>query len=193
MVAGQEVGDADREADDVAAFGLELLGLFGHHHDRTGLGTAHALGELGHRGTSGVGGGRAAGGCRAVTRRAPGSPVILACRPPAPGPAERATTARRGQAARILFHSATRSALAASAASASPSIFTDLMVSPCLTASTTSRPSSTLPNTVCLPSSQSVLMWVMKNWLPLVLGPALAIDSTPRSCLTPLLASSSNL
>src|SRR3546814_14398437 len=88
----------------------------------TGLGTAQALGELGHRGTSGVGGGRAAGGCRAVTRRAPGSPVILACRPPAPGPAERATTARRGQAARILFHSATRSALAASAASASPSI-----------------------------------------------------------------------
>src|SRR3546814_831973 len=110
-----------------------------------------------------------------------------------PGPAERATTARRGQAAMILFHAATRSALAASAASASPSIFTDLMVSPCLTASTASRPSTTLPNTVCLPSSQSVLMWVMKNWLPLVLGPALAIDSTPRSCLTPLLASSSNL
>src|SRR3546814_8298497 len=130
MVAGQEVGDADREADDVAAFGLELLGLFGHHHDRTGLGTAHALGELGHRGTSGVGGGRAAGGCRAVTRRATGSPVILACRPPAPGPAERATTARRGPAARILVHSATRSASAARAASATPSHFPHLMVSP---------------------------------------------------------------
>src|SRR3546814_19500768 len=73
MVAGQEVGDADREADDVAAFGLELLGLFGPHHDRTGLGTAHALGELGTRGTSGVGGGRAAGGWRAGPRPAPHS------------------------------------------------------------------------------------------------------------------------
>src|SRR3546814_16495898 len=120
MVAGQEFGGSDRDADDVAAFGLELLGLFGHHHDRPGLGTAHALGELGPRGTSGVGGGRAAGGCRAVTRRAPGSHVILACRPPDPGPAERATTARRGPAAWIVFHPATPSALAASARTDSP-------------------------------------------------------------------------
>src|SRR3546814_21102903 len=52
VVAGQEVGDADREADDVSAFGLELLGLFARHHSRTGLGTAHALGALGHRGRS---------------------------------------------------------------------------------------------------------------------------------------------
>src|SRR5580765_1469166 len=93
------------------------------------------------------------------------------------------------QAARILFHSATRSALAASAASTSPSMRIDLMVSPCFTESTTSRPSSTLPNTVCLPSSQSVLIWVTKNWLPLVLGPALAIEITPRSWRTPLLVS----
>src|SRR3546814_2368725 len=54
VVAGQEVGDADRETDDVSAFGLELLGLFGHHHDRTGLGTDHARGDLGHRGPSGA-------------------------------------------------------------------------------------------------------------------------------------------
>src|SRR5690606_41194038 len=74
--------------------------------------------ELGER--------EAAGGCRAVTGRAPGSPAILACWPPAPDAAERARC--RGQAARILFHSATRSAFAASAASASPSILTDLMV-----------------------------------------------------------------
>src|SRR5690606_20847733 len=72
VVAGQEVGDADREADDVAAFGLELLGLFGHHHDRTGLGTAHALGELGHRGNLGSLG---SGGCGMARRRGPARAV----------------------------------------------------------------------------------------------------------------------
>ena len=34
-----------------------------------------------------------------------------------------------------------------------------------------------LPKTTCLPSSQGVLAVVMKNWLPLVLGPELAIES----------------
>src|SRR5690606_41673841 len=43
------------------------------------------------------------------------------------------------------FHSATRSALAASTASASPSIFTELILSPWAMASTTSMPSVTLP------------------------------------------------
>src|SRR3546814_20897111 len=61
MVAGPEVGDADREADDVAAFGLELLGLFGHHHDRTWMCPAPCLGERGHAGTRGGGGGGAGG------------------------------------------------------------------------------------------------------------------------------------
>lgn len=35
----------------------------------------------------------------------------------------------------------------------------------------------TLPNTVCLPSSQGVGTVEMKNWEPFVLGPELAIDS----------------
>ncbi len=42
---------------------------------------------------------------------------------------------------------------------------------------TTSMPAETLPNTVCLRSSQGVGTVVMKNWLPLVLGPALAMLS----------------
>jgi hypothetical protein len=37
---------------------------------------------------------------------------------------------------------------------------------------TTSMPLTTRPNTVCLLSSQGVGTVVMKNWLPLVLGPA---------------------
>lgn len=41
----------------------------------------------------------------------------------------------------------------------------------------------TLPKTVCLLSSQGVGTVVMKNWLPLVLGPALAILRVKgRSC-----------
>jgi len=35
------------------------------------------------------------------------------------------------------------------------------------------------PKMACLPSSQGVAAKVMKNWLPLVLGPALAMDTTP--------------
>lgn len=35
------------------------------------------------------------------------------------------------------------------------------------------------PNTTCLPSSQSVLSHVRKNWEPLVFGPELAMDSRP--------------
>jgi len=51
--------------------------------------------------------------------------------------------------------------------------------SPCAIASTTSWPSRTWPKTPCLPSRWGVATWVMKNWDPLVLGPALAIDSRP--------------
>lgn len=52
----------------------------------------------------------------------------------------------------------------------------------CLTTSiwrSTSIPSTSSPNTTCLPSSQSVLSVVMKNWEPLVFGPELAMDSCP--------------
>src|SRR4249920_2737290 len=55
--------------------------------------------------------------------------------------------------------------------------------SPCLVALTTSWPLVTCPKTVCLPSSQLVTTWVMKNWLPLVPGPALAMESVPTLCL----------
>ena len=42
----------------------------------------------------------------------------------------------------------------------------------------------TLPKTVCLLSSQGVGTVVMKNWLPLVFGPALAMLRVKgRSCL----------
>ena len=88
---------------------------------------------------------RASTTTRAMARRCRG------CSTPCAGKA-----ARRVTRARILFHSATRSAFAASTASASPSIFTRSILSPCFTASTTSRPSTTLPNTVCLPSSHGV-------------------------------------
>ena len=52
VFAGQEVGNTDRETDDVVAFGLEPLGLLGNLHDRAGLGATDAPGKLGHRGTS---------------------------------------------------------------------------------------------------------------------------------------------
>src|SRR5690606_20249412 len=159
VVAGQEIGDADGEADDVAAFGLQALGLLGDLHDRAGLGAAEAAGELGH--------------------------ADLA-------ESALATVNFTTYGARIRFHSATRSAFAASTASASPSMVTLRMWSPCSTLSTASMPSTTLPNTVCLPSSQGVATWVMKNWPPLVFGPALPMDSTPRSWASPLPVSSSN-
>lgn len=58
---------------------------------------------------------------------------------------------------------------------------------------TTSIPSTTFPNTTCFPSSQLVLALVMKNWLPLVLGPAFAMESIPGSVWVSLKFSSSNL
>ena len=45
--------------------------------------------------------------------------------------------------------------------------------------STTSIPSTTSPKMLCLLSSHGVAASVMKNWLPLVFGPALAIESRP--------------
>ena len=42
-----------------------------------------------------------------------------------------------------------------------------------------SMPSTTLPKTTCAPSSHSVLAVQIKNWEPLVLGPALAIERIP--------------
>ena len=38
-----------------------------------------------------------------------------------------------------------------------------------------------LPKTVCLPFSQEVMTVVMKNWLPLVFGPALAMLNKPAT------------
>ena len=40
-------------------------------------------------------------------------------------------------------------------------------------------PSTTCPNTVCLPFKKGVPVVHRKNWEPLVLGPALAIDKIP--------------
>src|SRR6266481_3239083 len=45
--------------------------------------------------------------------------------------------------------------------------------------SATSWPSTTSPKMVCRLSSQGVAATVMKNWLPLVPGPELAIESFP--------------
>ena len=49
----------------------------------------------------------------------------------------------------------------------------------------TSEPSVTSPKTTCLPSSQLVITVVMKNWEPLVFGPAFAMDRrSGLSCLS---------
>ena len=49
-----------------------------------------------------------------------------------------------------------------------------------LTFLTTSMPSTTDPNTQCLPSNQDVFAVHKKNCEPLVLGPALAIERIPE-------------
>ncbi len=57
--------------------------------------------------------------------------------------------------------------------------------------STTSIPSVTCPNTVCLPSSHGQASAVtMKNCEPFVSGPAFAIASAPRTILCGLISSS---
>merc|ERR1719230_1534087 len=58
---------------------------------------------------------------------------------------------------------------------------------------TTSMPSTTEPKTQCLPSSQSVFTVHKKNWEPLVLGPAFAIDRMPGPVCFKLKFSSLNL
>src|SRR5688572_8948249 len=75
------------------------------------------------------------------------------------------------------------------------SIVTPFITSPCSILSTTSCPSLTCPNTVCLPSSRWTGPCVMKNWLPLLFvpGPRLAIESTPAlSCLLGFLTGSTS-
>ena len=57
---------------------------------------------------------------------------------------------------------------------------------------TTSMPSKTFPKTTWRPSSHDVFTVQMKNWLPLVPGPALAIESTPGPVCLSLKFSSSN-
>jgi len=59
---------------------------------------------------------------------------------------------------------------------------------------TTSIPSTTSPNTLCLLSSHGVAASVTKNWLPLVFGPELAIERMPGfECRSFGLNSSANL
>lgn len=50
----------------------------------------------------------------------------------------------------------------------------------------------TRPNTTCLLSSHSVLLQVMKNWHPFVLGPLFAIDRIPGPVCLMVKFSSSN-
>ncbi len=54
-----------------------------------------------------------------------------------------------------------------------------LMWSPCAILSTTSWPFVTWPKIVWWPLSHGVGTCVMKNWLPLVLGPLFAMAKTP--------------
>mmetsp|Transcript_27629 Transcript_27629/g.79479 ORF Transcript_27629/g.79479 Transcript_27629/m.79479 type:complete len:259 (+) Transcript_27629:738-1514(+) len=63
----------------------------------------------------------------------------------------------------------------------------------CSTASSTSKPSTTRPKTTCFPSRWGHGAKVMKNWLPLVPGPALAMLSRPRLSWLALKFSSGNL
>mmetsp|Transcript_3391 Transcript_3391/g.13816 ORF Transcript_3391/g.13816 Transcript_3391/m.13816 type:complete len:297 (+) Transcript_3391:332-1222(+) len=57
----------------------------------------------------------------------------------------------------------------------------------------TSTPPTSRPNTVCFPSRWRALLYVMKNWDPLVCGPLLAMESTPRPSCTRWVISSLNL
>jgi len=65
----------------------------------------------------------------------------------------------------------------------SPMMISPLVSPPLLphasTALMTLYPSSTWPNTVCLPFRNGVATVHRKNWLPFVFGPALAIDKIP--------------
>jgi hypothetical protein len=80
---------------------------------------------------------------------------------------------------------AARSIVCGSTGLSRPSVWVDSI------ASTASIPSTTSPNTVCLPSSQGAALTVTtKNCEPLVLGPALAIASAPRTTLWSLNSSS---
>ena len=55
-------------------------------------------------------------------------------------------------------------------------------------------PDEMRPKTVCLPSSHGTGASVMKNWLPFVLGPALAIERMPAPvCFNSRVISSANL
>merc|ERR1719397_244884 len=58
---------------------------------------------------------------------------------------------------------------------------------------TTSMPSLTWPKTTCFPSSHWVLAVQRKNWLPLVLGPALAMERIPGPVCFRVKFSSGNL
>jgi len=59
---------------------------------------------------------------------------------------------------------------------------------------TTFMPEKTRPNTECLPSNHGVGASVMKNWLPFVLGPELAMERMPAPvCFSSGVISSANL
>gem|GEM_PF-3983587 len=55
----------------------------------------------------------------------------------------------------------------------------------CPILSTTSMPPETRPKTVCFPASQGVSTRLIKNWEPLVFGPALAIARDPLNGCCP--------
>ena len=63
----------------------------------------------------------------------------------------------------------------------------------CVTFFTSSKFSTTLPNTTCFPSSQGVLTVVIKNWEPFVSRPEFAIESSPGVSCRSAKFSSSNL
>merc|ERR1739844_689295 len=58
---------------------------------------------------------------------------------------------------------------------------------------TISIPSLTAPKTTCFPSNHCVFTVQRKNWDPLVLGPALAIERIPASVCLRVKFSSANL
>ena len=62
---------------------------------------------------------------------------------------------------------------------ASAGLSESAVISSCSTSCTTFMPSTTLPKTTCLPSSQPVVTVVMKNWEPFVFGPLFAMLRTP--------------
>mmetsp|Transcript_18963 Transcript_18963/g.22697 ORF Transcript_18963/g.22697 Transcript_18963/m.22697 type:complete len:226 (+) Transcript_18963:230-907(+) len=123
-------------------------------------------------------------------------PRILRLKEPGPGGQFRLAVVM-GKGWNAALHRSTQKILYISPHSETTTAIFGLLPWPVLTFSilrTTSSPSPiTRPNTTCFPSNQSVFAQEMKNWQPFVLGPLLAMESSPGPVCLPVKFSSLNL